>query len=576
MTETEPLLKGIRKDIVLDPSTEVSGLIASELEQEELLNDPTYNAISDVESQLDEDNLSQSRINLIIASMSVGVFLAAMDGTVVTTLVSRIASEFDSLPKLSWIGTAYLLSSATFQPLYGKLSDIFGRKSLLLFSNLTFALGCAICSSATNVNILIAGRFISGIGGGGLTSLSSITTSDVVPLKDRGVYQGITNIAFACGSGAGSLLGGIFVNHEETLGGWRGAFAIQVPITLVSTVAIYKFLALPKGSPGLGVSGSDITKKLRLIDWYGSLTLIVFLLSFLSAASLGGKELSYSSPEFLGLVIVTISFLALFIFAESKAIAPILPLHFMKIPTVAGVSISLLCFCMTNFAIYFILPIYYTTVFNLNSQQIGWRFAPNFFTIIAGSLGAGYYMKSTGKYYHLLLISGVVAVFGTLRVAWINPSYTTFEQYVLLITMGMGISVIITATLLALIAAVPHEHQAATTSISYLFRSCGSTLGVAIGSAIMTRRLDSELFERVMVFRNEHTEKELLHIIDRASHNTEYVNQAAPEFVREALITAYAVSTKYAFEWCAVSAVIGFLALFLIKEYTLHGTLTRK
>ncbi|ONH68213.1 Multidrug resistance protein fnx1 [Cyberlindnera fabianii] len=581
MPETEPLIKGVRSDILLDPSTEVSGFIASELEQEELLRDPTYHSTDngdDIEAQVDvPDTLSQNRINVIVGSMFVGVFLAALDGTVVTTLVSRIASEFDSLPKLSWIATAYLLSSSTFQPLYGKLSDIFGRKPLLLFSNLTFALGCLICATAQDVNVLIFGRFISGIGGGGLTSLSSITTSDVVPLKNRGLYQGITNIAFACGSGAGSLLGGVFVNHEELLGGWRGAFGFQVPLTIISAYLIYKYLALPKGSPGLGVAGFDITRKLKLIDWYGSATLIVFLFSFLTAASLGGKEIAYSSPQFIALSVLTTSFLGLFIFVECKAVAPILPLHFMKIPTVTGVSISLFCFCMTSFAVYFIIPIYYTTVFNLNSQQIGWRFAPNFFTIIFGSVGAGYYMKTTGKYYYLNIISGFIAVFGTLRIAMINPSYTTFEQYLLIVTQGMGVSVIITSTLLALIAAVPHEHQAATTSISYLFRSCGSTLGVAIGSAIMSRRLDKELETRVMSFLSDkHPLDELVHIIDRASHNTEYVHGGAPEWVKQTLIDSYAVSTKQAFSFCLVTSIVGLASLFLIKEYTLHSTLTKK
>ena len=573
-SESERLIPGIRKDIVLDPSSEIPGFIASELEQRELLQDNTYTDLECTNSVADGEPVSWTRTNVVVGSMSLSIFLAAVDSTIITTLIGDMSAEFDSLDKLSWIASSYLLSSATFQPLYGKISDIFGRRALLLLANVLFLVGCLVCALAPNVLALILGRFISGVGGGGLTTMTSITTSDLIPLKSRGIYQGINNLAFASGSGVGSLVGGYFVSNR-ILGGWRGAFLMQVPITVLSTVSIHMLLKLPKGSPGLGVHGVDVMNKLRLIDWYGSFTLVITLLSFLTLTSLETDKIL--AVKGASLLLVFITFLVLFIIAEKRAKFPILPLEFLRIRTVLGASLSNFFFCMSSFNSYFIITIYYTAVMNLTPQQVGYRFAPNFFSIVLGSLGAGYYMRSTGKYYKLLLLSGLLAVFGTWRIVTITPDYPVWAQFFLLITPGFGISVIITATLLALIAAVPHEHQAATTSISYLFRSCGSTLGVSFGSAIFQHRLYSSLHHNVMQFLGHgHDEQELLAIIAKASHSSEYVHGDAPSFITGALVQSYDTSCKLSFQFCLLSCVAGLLSMLLIKEYVLHGTLDRK
>jgi len=585
MSEHQHLLPGVRKDVILDPSSGVPGFVASELEQEELLRNSTYHSIEpDCANQgvdedgddSDETGISTAKRNAILASMFMGVFLASLDSTVVVTLMSKIASEFNALPKISWIATAYLVSSATFQPLYGKLSDIFGRRALLLFCNLTFAVGCLLCATASNVNWLILGRFISGIGGGGLTSLTTITTSDLIPLKSRGVYQGLTNVFFGLGTAVGGVIGGLFADHP-TLGGWRGAFFVQVPLTLISTSSIFCFLKLPKASPGLGVSGNDITKKLKLIDWLGSVTLVTFLMMFLTGASFGGKELPYEGWGFISLSISTVIAFFSFIYIEIKAKNPVLPLDFLKIRTVTGVSLSNFFVCVSAFTTYYYVPVYYTSVFHLNSTEIGSRFTPNFFSSIVGSLGAGLYMRKTGKYQKLLIASGILMVWGTYRIVRLSPQYTVFEQYILFITPGIGMSVIITATLLALIAAVPHEHQAATTSISYLFRSCGSTLGVSTGSAIFSKKLELELNDKVLKFIDQgYDSEELKDIIFKAIHNTEYIYTKAPDFVRDSLVEAYKVSLEVTFKFCLGACILGFFSLFLIKEYTLHSSMKRK
>ncbi|CAM9017571.1 unnamed protein product [Wickerhamomyces anomalus] len=297
---------------------------------------------------------------------------------------------------------------------------------------------------------------------------------------------------------------------------------------------------------------------------------------FLSGASFGGKELSYQSLGFILLSIGCVLALISFIWVEFKTSNPVLPLEFLKIPTVTGVSLSNFFMSVSTFTSYYYVPVYYTSIFNLNSTEIGKRFSPNFFCIVIGSLGAGFYMRKTGKYQKLLLLSGVLSVWGFLRIVQLNPNYNLFEQYMLFITPGLGTSVIITATLLALIAAVPHEHQAATTSISYLFRSCGSTLGVSTGSAIFSKKLEIELKDKVLEFLDKgYSLKELQEIIYQAAHNTEYINNGAPDFIKDALKEAYKISLKLTFEFCLLTSILGLLSLFLIKEYMLHSSMKR-
>lgn len=598
--ESTPLLFNPLDTDLVDPTTGLEGFVAGEIEQEELRHHPSYtglqqpnkkndqtitthtmdlehssssnNSVQDDEEE--EEVLSPARRTIIIVSMYIGLFLASLDSTIVTTLITHISSEFNSLPKLPWIATSYLLSSTTCQPLYGKISDIFGRRSVLIFCNFVFMFGCFLCAVASTVDWLIFGRLISGIGGAGLTSLSSITTSDLIPLKERGLYQGLGNVSFGVGTAVGALIGGLFAS-TPALGGWRGAFWIQVPISCASLISIYAFLHLPKSSIGYG-SNDDVRGKLRSIDWYGSFTLVVFLVLFLTGSSVGGKEVAFDSVEFKTIVTFTVVALAAFIKVELAAKNPILPLKFMTIPTVVGVSLSNFFISISTFTCFFIIPVYFASVLNLDSKQIGNRFAPNFLSTVTGSLGAGFYMKKTGKYRRMIILAGFVSVLGVYHIVCLNPSYSVFEQYVLFIFPGLGASIVITATLLALIAAVPHKHQAATTSISYLFRSCGSTLGVSVGSAIFNWKLNKQLMARVLAFQSDQYDRAfLLDIVEKAKHSSEYVFNGAPDFVRDALIASFSDSAKLTFKFCLAAACCGFASVFLIKEHVLHGSIKR-
>ncbi|CDO91751.1 unnamed protein product [Kluyveromyces dobzhanskii CBS 2104] len=583
-TDRASLLPPVRSSLNPELAEGLAVYVGAEVAEAELLldsEDDRYGSTSGVEEGSREPEMSLTRLHIIIASMCLGSFLAALDNTIVSTLLSHIASEFNELSHISWIATAYLLSSATFQPLYGKVSDIFGRRPLIIISNLFFILGCLICGFSSNLWSLVAGRFIAGIGGGGVTSLGSITASDIVPLRSRALYQGIFNFFYGLGIAIGGLIGGWFSEGEN---GWRMAFLAQVPLCAVSLVLIVVFLKLPPGCKGLGMISNDkggkvrIGSKLKKIDWLGSLTLVTFLFTFMLASSLGGEEIPYGSALFKLLVVGTILFGGAFLYTELYiSDDPILPVRFLTNRSILGASFANWFCMMSTVTLAFYVPVYWSSVLNLKPTEMGSRIAPNFFSTAFGSIGAGYYMKRTGHYYSFLLKFTGLMVIGQLQVLLMKPDISNWRQYILLPLPQFGGAVLITVTLLAMIAAVPHEHQAATTSISYAFRSTGSTLGVSVGAALFRNKLSVSLYDSVMKFESEeYSKKYLLTIIHQASESSEYVHAKAPKFIQATLVQCYEQACKLTFTFCFIAAIFAWLSCGVIKEYKLHASMERK
>ncbi|SCU86066.1 LANO_0C06612g1_1 [Lachancea nothofagi CBS 11611] len=578
-----------------DPYGGVDGIVVSEIQnQQEDLKRNNYGSMSKV-STSDVDirttavangdentslqghrgkDLSPVRIRIIMISMCLGIFLAALDNTIVSTLMSHIASEFNAMPNISWIATGYLLSTSCFQPLYGKISDVLGRKPLLIFCNVVFGLGCLICGFSTNLWSLVLGRFVAGIGGGGLTSLASITTSDIVPLRDRALYQGICNLFFAAGTSCGGLVGGFFGEHG---GGWRVAFLIQVPFCILSCLLITLYLELPPRHAHKDHNDRHSSQGLRTLDWQGGISLVVFLFLFMLTASLGGKEIPYKSKLFALACVITFVSGAVFVAIETYvAVDPILPVSFLKDRTICAGSLANFFCTMSMITTSFYLPVYWASVMNMGTTDVGKRSVPSFFSIAFGSLGAGYYMKRTGKYYWFLLGFCVFAVAGQVQINLVTPSVPVWQQYLLLVIPSFGVSVLLTVTLLAMIAAVPHEYQAATTSLSYAFRSTGCTLGVSVGAAIFRNSLSSFLDKKVLrLVSEEHTEAELRRIITKAAHSSEWIHKGAPLFVQSTLVECYHFACRATFKFCLVTLVLATISCALLREHKLHTSISR-
>lgn len=554
---------------VKDSSLGSAGILTNELaaEEQSMLNQEQQNYGAS-ENPEDEQVLSKPQLIAVISSLYMASYLAALDVTVVTTLLTVIASELNAVENIGWIATAYLVSCSAFQPLFGKLSDIFGRKNLLLLCCAFFAVGCCICVT-DNLWVLVFGRFVTGWGGSGLTILGTITMSDLIPLRDRGMYQGMANIFFSLGAASGGIVGGFVADAF----GWRYVFILQVPLAVIVGVAIYFNLNLPKGSPGLGASGTLFKKKLKRVDFLGSFFLVSSLMLMLVAASMGGQKIRYSSPLFIALVVLAFVFLVGFIYVEKNVSEePIIPINIMLERTVISSSLANWFYSMAVFAYLFYIPVFFQAVMSLSATQSGQRLVPNFFAVSAGSLGAGIYMKHTGRYYKVTVVVGALSLLGSIRFLSLSPDASLFTQFTILLPTGFGYSCMLTVTLLSLISAVPAKYQASTTSIQYTFRATGSTLGVSIASAIYQSITKIQLREKLQQFIQD--PQKLDHVIKKALQSTDYVKEL-PDNLQTVVKASYEKGCKGTFVFTVVALATGYISSLFMKEHELHKTLNR-
>lgn len=251
---------------------------------------------------------------------------------------------------------------------------------------------------------------------------------------------------------------------------------------------------------------------------------------------------------------------------------PIIPIELLGNRTVLSSSLANWFYTMGVFSYLFYVPVYYTSVMDLTATQNGLRLIPNFFGVSLGSIGAGIYMKRTGRYYKLTVLVGIISIYGVLKIFFINPNISLFEQFTLLLPSGLGYSCVLTVTLLSLIAAVPSKYQACTTSIQYTFRSTGSTLGVAVASALFQNVLRSNLTSKIHALIPDVNEAN--EIITKALANTNYTHEA-PEIVRAAIRESYALGCKGAFAVSVVTVSVGYFSSLFMREHKLHTSVNR-
>ncbi|KAK9469412.1 major facilitator superfamily domain-containing protein [Lipomyces arxii] len=500
--------------------------------------------------------LDSTALVTVFLSLYVGVFLAALDGTIVATLLSEIASDFHEFRSVSWIATGYLISQATFQPLYGKLSDIFGRKPVLLMCNIFFGVGSVLCGIAPTLRFLVFARVIAGCGGGGLFTLSAIILSDIVPLRQRGLLQGIGNVLYGCGAAFGGMAGGIL---QDTVG-WRWTFALQGPVIVLSIAAITLNLKLPSKKVDMSI--------LRRIDFLGSFTLVSGLCLFLFGISAGGSYFPWTHPLILGTLFLSVVILALFIYVELYvATEPVIPLGLVKNRTVAGSAFTGWFLCMGFFTNIFYVAIYMLAVKGASPTRSGSTLIPQFVGSASGSLFAGYYMRATGRYYPISVAAGIFLVVGSVVLSTVGIDSPNWRIFIGLLLPGFGGGLYLTTTLVGLIAAVPHELQAVSTSFSSGFRTIGSTVGVAVASAVFQNVLGSKLQDRITGPGAE----EIIRLVQDSVDEMKNV----PEQWQMAVTISYLDAVHAVLYTSTALSVLAFASSFLMKEHVLHNSIQR-
>lgn len=412
----------------------------------------------DDETTVIAEETSFAKLALIMGTAWVGVFLGAIDSTIIATLSAPISSEFRSLSLLSWLATAYLISNAACQPISGRLTDIFGRGPGLVFSNVFFAVGNLICGLARDESVMIFGRVVAGMGGGGLMSISTFLASDLIPLRKRGVAQGIGNICYGSGAMLGGVFGGLLNDHTKL--GWRLAFLVQVPPAVVSAVAVAILVRVPPKQ-------SDKSYLAR-IDFGGVFLTASFLILLLLGLNAGGNRVPWTHPLPLTTIPLSIVTFIVFLFWESRVQQPIIPVRLLLDRTVLSACLCNLLGTMVVIAGLFYVPLY-LQVLGRSATEAGVQLLPSPIGISVGSLTVGWLMIRTGKFV-TLAISGVsLLVLGVILFSMQNEDSPIWLPSVAFFFAGSGYGAMLTTTLLACIAAVDHSQQAVITSATCTF-----------------------------------------------------------------------------------------------------------
>ncbi|KAL5508354.1 hypothetical protein ACEPAH_5973 [Sanghuangporus vaninii] len=516
----------------------------------------------------------------VLTGLWSAVFLGALDGTIVATLLTPIGSSFNKSNQASYIGTSYLLSVCCFTPLYGRLADILGRKGAMLLALSLFGSGTIFCGLAPSMEALIAARAVAGMGGGGyvnvllfnyipkfecfllhkrVMTVSSVAVTDLIPLKQRGLYQGMANILFGLGAGLGGPLGG-WLNDSF---GWRSAFLVQIPVLALSTILVIAKVNI-KLPPE--VQNRTTYEKLRRIDALGSTTLVATVGTLLLGFSLKStEELPWSHPLIWGLFVTSAICGVAFVYVETHvAPFPVMPMHLITRRTPLFVSLSNFFGSVAAFSVIYNVPLYFSAVRMTSSKDAGLHLLPHSFAISTGSVFAGWIMRKTGKLYFLTLMSAAAATSATVSICFWNSRTSAWHLWFDIFPQGFGMASLITTTLIAMIAGVSKEDLAVATGITYLFRTTGQVIGVSLSGAVLQAVLLKSLHERIKVPDAES-------IIESIRHSTAVIPSLEP-LLQKAAVDSYAQALRIVFICQAAMNFLAFLCTLPIQENPLPGT----
>ena len=427
---------------------------------------------------------TREKVIIMLAVMS-GLFLAALDQTIVGTALPKILGEFNALQQLSWVVTAYLLTSTIAVPISGKLSDIYGRRRLMLTGITVFVLGSMLCGVSQNITELVAFRAMQGIGAGILLANAFAIIGDLFTARERGKWQGIFGAVFGLSSLVGPLLGGYLTDNHHVLGAvtnWRWTFYINVPVGIVAAGLITRFMP------------TIVSNIKHAIDYVGAALLSLGLGALIVATTLGGtKDWAWSSPQIVGLFITSAVGLIAFVLAERRASDPIVPLHFFKERTFNIVSILSFLFGTGLFGTIIYIPLFAQEVLGSSATNSGIIILPMVVGLTISSVVSGRLVAKTGKYKKILLSGMLIGTLGAFVLTGLTPSSNYADLAWRMVVLGLGMGVVMPLlTVLAQNSVKKNELGVATSAVQ-LFRSVGSTIGVAVLGSVLNNVLARKL-----------------------------------------------------------------------------------
>jgi EmrB/QacA subfamily drug resistance transporter len=413
---------------------------------------------------------------VILIGLMLGMFLAALDQTIVATALPRISSDLHGIEHLSWIVSAYLLTSTAATPIYGKLSDLYGRKIMLQIAIVIFLLTSILCALAATMGQLIAFRALQGLGGGGLLAMAHATIADVISPRERGRYQAYIASTFAVSSVIGPVLGGLFVDHLT----WRWVFWINLPIAVGALVL--SELTLKR----------LVARRLRhRIDYPGAVLIVAAVCCVLLVTTMGGNEAAWDSPLIAGLAAGAVVLFALCVVQERRASEPILPprLFADRVFLIASMVNVLTSIIMLGGIVF--MPLFLQLVYGLGAGDSGLMLIPFTGATVVAAISAGRLMAATGRYKIFPLVGVTLILAGMVWLSMVTPATPLALTGGAMVLCGLGIGLVMPILVVVVQNTVEtRDLGTATASISF-FRSMGGSFGVALFSAVVIARLNS-------------------------------------------------------------------------------------